>query len=75
MVKNLIKHGNSYALVIDKPIMELLQVTPDTALELTTNGDMLIVSPVRPKSKQAKLDKVINSINQQYTPALKKLSE
>jgi hypothetical protein len=24
MVKNLTKHGNSYALVIDKPILELL---------------------------------------------------
>lgn len=75
MVKNLIKHGNSYALVIDKPIMELLQVTPDTALELTTNGDMLIVSPVRPKSKQAKLDKILDIINTDFGPALKKLAE
>lgn len=75
MVKYLIKHGNSYALVIDKPIMELLHITADTALELTTNGDKLIVSPVRRKSKQAKLDKIINSINKQYTSALKKLAE
>lgn len=75
MVKNLIKHGNSYALVIDKPIMELLQVTPDTALELTTNGDKLIVSPVRPKSKQAKLDKILEAVNKDFGGALKKLAE
>ena len=50
MRKTLIKHGNSYALVIDKPILELLQVTPDTPLELTTNGDCLVVTGERIKS-------------------------
>jgi len=75
MVKNLIKHGNSYALVIDKPIMELLHVTPDTALELTTNGDKLVVSPVRPESKQTKLNKILDEINDDFGPALKKLAE
>ena len=75
MVKNLIKHGNSYALVIDKPIMELLHMTPDTALELTTNGDKLVVSPVRPESKQARLSQLLDEINTEYGPALKKLAE
>lgn len=30
MNKTLIKHGNSLALVIDKPILEMLQITADT---------------------------------------------
>lgn len=75
MVKNLIKHGNSYALVIDKPIMELLHVTPDTALELTTNGDKLVISPVRSDSRQAKLNHILDKINEDFGPALKKLAE
>ena len=75
MVKNLIKHGNSYALIIDKPIMDLLHVTPDTVLELTTNGDRLVISPVRSKSKQAKLSKIIDEVNRDFAPALKKLAE
>ena len=33
MIKTLTKHGNSYALVIEKPILELLRVTPDTPFE------------------------------------------
>lgn len=75
MVKNLIKHGNSYALVIDKPIMELLQITPDTEMELTTNGDKLVISPVRPDSKQAKLNQVLHEINEDFGPALRKLAD
>jgi hypothetical protein len=30
MVKKLIQHGNSVALVIDKPIMEILKITNET---------------------------------------------
>ena len=75
MVKNLIKHGNSYALVIDKPIMELLHMTPETDLELTTNGDNLVISPIRPQGKQAKLNRMLNKINQKFGPTLKKLAE
>ena len=33
MVKNLTKHGNSYALIIEKPIMELLNIEPETPLK------------------------------------------
>lgn len=75
MVKNLIKHGNSYALVIDKPIMELLQIDPQTKLDVTTNGDQLVISPVRPGVKQAKLNRVLKKINRDFGPALKKLAQ
>jgi antitoxin component of MazEF toxin-antitoxin module len=75
MVKNLIKHGNSYALIIDKPILELLQITPDTAMEITTNGDKLVISPVRPDSQQAKLNQILCQINEDFGPALQKLAD
>jgi antitoxin component of MazEF toxin-antitoxin module len=46
MVKTLVKHGNSYALVIDRPILELLNITPDTPLEVSTSdGQSLMVRP------------------------------
>ena len=45
MTKTLTKHGNSYALVIDRAIMELLKITPDTELELSTDGKVLTISP------------------------------
>jgi len=75
MSKTLTKHGNSFALVIDKPILELLRITPETPLEMTTNGDTLIISPVRDKRRQRRLDKMLEKINQDFAPALKKLAE
>jgi hypothetical protein len=36
MIKKLVKHGNSWAVVIDRPILELLKIAPDSQVELTT---------------------------------------
>ncbi len=47
MVKTLIQHGNSAALVIDKPILELLNIDMSTPLELKTDGERLIIRPLR----------------------------
>ena len=53
MSKRLIQIGNSLALIIDKPILELLHIGPKTDLELNTDGDKLLISPVREESKAA----------------------
>jgi hypothetical protein len=38
MTKTLAKHGNSLALVIDKPILELLRIDDKTQLNVQTDG-------------------------------------
>jgi antitoxin component of MazEF toxin-antitoxin module len=75
MVKTLIKHGNSYALVIDKPILELLRATPETPLELTTNGDTLMVAPIRDTKRQQRLRRSLKKINRLYGDDLRRLAE
>ena len=47
MVKRLQAIGNSFGVIIDKPILELLRLTPDTSLEVSTDGERLIITPVR----------------------------
>jgi len=62
-------------LVIDKPILDMLQISADTPLELTTNGDSLLVSPVRDKARQQKLRASLDKINQKFGDDLKRLAE
>ena len=38
MVKRLTPHGNSAALIIDKPVLDLLHITMETPLEIVTDG-------------------------------------
>jgi antitoxin MazE len=49
MVKRLQAVGNSSGIIIDKPILELLRITPDTELDVSTDGERLIISPIRPE--------------------------
>ena len=53
MKKHLSAIGNSLGLVIEKPILELLDITKDTELEVTTDGERLIIEPVRSKDQRA----------------------
>ena len=54
MIKYLTNHGNSAALVFDKPIMQLLKIDMETPLEISTDGKSLIVSPVKGAGRQKK---------------------
>ncbi len=75
MQKMLIKHGNSLALVIDKPILELLQITQDTPLEISTNGDHLLVKPCRDSARKKKLMDSLKAINGKFADDLRRLAQ
>ncbi|WP_411824631.1 AbrB/MazE/SpoVT family DNA-binding domain-containing protein [Leptospira sp. 'Mane'] len=70
MLKKLVQHGNSSALVIEKPILELLNIDQNTTLEVTTDGKSLIIKPAN-KSILKSLDK----INKNHSKTLKKLAQ
>ena len=56
MIKTLTKHGDSYALIIDRAILDLLNLEPDTPLEISTDGTALIVQPARDAGRRQKLE-------------------
>jgi len=49
MIKQLRKVGNSNALILDKPILELLGLEEEGQVQLTIQDGNLIVSPARPR--------------------------
>ena len=52
MRKKLTAIGNSLGLVIEKPILELLDIDRDTELEMRTDGKLLILEPVRQRRQK-----------------------
>jgi antitoxin component of MazEF toxin-antitoxin module len=75
MIKTLTKHGNSYALVIDKPILELIRATADTPFEIISDGRSLVLTPVRERGDEAKFNKAIENVHKRFGKAMKKLAE
>jgi antitoxin MazE len=52
MMKKLSAVGNSLGIVIEKPILELLDIDRETELEMTTDGQRLIIQPIRQRRKR-----------------------
>ena len=75
MVKKLSKHGNSLALVIEKPILDLLGIDESTPLEIRTNGRGFYVEPAGRASTPDDLDGVMQQIEDRYEAVFKKLAE
>ena len=75
MVKRLTRHGNSLALVIDKGILDLLEIGPETPLSISTDGNCLIISPVRAPKRRREFGEALNKVNRRYGKALKRLAE
>ena len=74
MTKKLVRHGNSAALILDKPILDLLNVTMDTPLEITTDGRNTVISPVSTNS-ESEFAASLDRINRRFSQTLKKLGE
>ena len=75
MVKKLTKHGNSLALVIDRPILDLLKIEADTPLDISTDGRQLIVAPAQPSARRKKFDAAQEWAHEQYGKAFRKLAD
>ena len=75
MIKRLTKHGNSLALVIDRPVLDLLEIDADTPLSVTTDGERLIIAPVRDKKRQKAFRAAVAEGHRKYGKMLKRLAD
>lgn len=75
MTKKLIRHGNSAAVVLDKALLDLLNVQMDTPLEITTDGKNIIISPQGTTDAESTLLASLERINQKHNRTLRKLAK
>jgi antitoxin component of MazEF toxin-antitoxin module len=75
MTKKLIRHGNSAALVLDKALLDILNVRMDTPLEVTTDGQNIIISPQRVANAETDLLEALERINRKHGVVLKRLGQ
>jgi len=74
MIKKLSKHGNSYVLLIEKPIMDLLDIKPESELKIITDGCSLIITPVNDNKRHKKFKTALNASDKRYGNLYKRLA-
>jgi len=75
MTKRLVPHGNGAALVIDNSTLQLLGIDANAELEVTIDGQNLILSPPEATQAEAELLASLERVNQAHHVTLKKLAQ
>jgi antitoxin component of MazEF toxin-antitoxin module len=75
MIKKLTRTGNSIALVLDKPLLEELGLDENAEVEVSTNGQVIVVTPKRSAARDRRFRKAADKINRKYAGLFKRLSE
>lgn len=75
MVKRLTRTGNSLALVLDKPLLAAARIDETTPLEVSTDGDVIVITPARDKKRMAKLGEAVAAIDRQFAGAFRRLAK
>jgi antitoxin component of MazEF toxin-antitoxin module len=75
MVKRLVKTGNSLALVLDRPMLERLKIDASTPLEVSTDGEVIVISPVRERRRTLKLKRLVDKAHRQYSGVFRRLAQ
>ena len=75
MVKNLTRTGNSVALVLDKQLLEAANLDPNEQVEVSTNGRVIVISPVRSKRETDKFETAKERMHAKFAGAFRRLAE
>lgn len=74
MKKRLSGIGNSLGIVIEKPILELLDIDRDTELDMRTDGNRLIIEPVR-RSRRRRIAAAARRVMDAHEETFRKLAK
>jgi antitoxin component of MazEF toxin-antitoxin module len=75
VTKKPIAVGNSLAVVLDKGVLEATGITRETQLEVSTDGDVIVLSPVRGTTRSDRIKAIADGIFTRHAAAFKKLAE
>jgi antitoxin component of MazEF toxin-antitoxin module len=75
MIKKLTRTGNSIALVLDKPMLEELGLDENAEVEVSTNGQVIVITPKRSSARERRFRNAADRINRKYAGLFKRLSE
>ena len=76
LTKKLTKHGNSYAVIIERAILDLLGIGDETLLEISTpDGASIVITPIKSKEGKKRFAESFDKINKKYGKTLKRLAE
>ena len=75
MESKLIEWGDDVALVLDRSMLDQLNITLDTPLDVSVEGQVIIIKPINKEAGPEDIKEALERVNTRYGRALKRLAE
>jgi len=75
MRTTLTKHGEQTVLVLEQEFLDRLHIDVETPLDVETDGETLVIAPVRDPERRQKFNAALERTNQKYGRMLQRLIE
>jgi antitoxin component of MazEF toxin-antitoxin module len=73
VIKRLTRIGNSIAVILDTPLLEELGLDENAEVEVSTNGQIIVITPKRSSARNRKFRTAADKINRKYAGLFKRL--
>ena len=75
MESKLIECGDDVALVLDRTMLDQLNITLDTPLDVSIEGKEIRINPIYKEASPDDIKEALERVNRRYGRALKRLTE
>ena len=75
LIKQLSRQGNSLALYIDRPILDLLDINEETPLKVEVVGGKITLEPISKKEMHKRFAKASEKVEKRFGKMFKRLAE
>jgi antitoxin component of MazEF toxin-antitoxin module len=75
MIGKLVHQGDNIVLVLESDLVEQWGIEPDTALNVTVEGDALVVTPVRDEAYEEAFRVSVEKMHKRYSDVFRRLAE
>ena len=74
-LKHLTRQGNSLAVIIDKPILDMLDITEQTPLKLNVDGRKIILEPLSKEEVERRSTTATDKVEKKFGRMFKRLAQ
>jgi len=75
MVKKLTRQGNSAALIMDRTLMQLMDIDGDSLVKITVENRRMIVEPLRDEEREKKFQGVMQKTGKKNAELFRRLAK
>ncbi len=73
--RKLVSVNGGLALMLDSGVLQILDIDEGSVMRLSTDGDCLVITPIRAKGRRRRYDQSVEAVVNEYESMLREMVE